>query len=141
MERRRLTYGRDESAEILDLAGRIDDTSPTDEVGLSRDDLHRIARELDIDPSAVDAAIRRHTRSMTKSAKESKRSVRRRMRLVRHIIAYVVTISALFVVDALGGGDWWFFYVAAIWGVVLVLHGTRFVTRRNGPLERRLLET
>ena len=140
MERRRLTYGRDESAEILDLAGRLDDSSPADEPELSRADLHRIARELDIDPAAVDAAIARRAKTLTRSAKDAKRAVRRRMRFVRHLVAYLVTVGALFVVDAVGGGGWWWFYVAAIWGVVIVLHASRFLTRRNGPLERRLLE-
>jgi hypothetical protein len=140
MERRRLTYGRDESAEILDLAGRLDDSPPADEIGLSRNDLHRIARELDIDPSAVDAAIAQRAEAMTTSAKETKRAVRRRMRLIRHLVAYVVTVTALLLVDALGGGGWWFFYVGAVWGVVVVLHASRFLTRRNGPLERRMLE-
>ena len=140
MERRRLAYGRDESAEILDLAGRLDDTSPADEPVLSRADLHRIAGELNIDPDAVDAAIAKRAKALTRSARDAKRAVRRRMRFVRHLVAYVVTVSALFVVDALAGGDWWWYYVAAIWGVLIVLHASRFVTRRNGPLEQRLLE-
>ncbi len=140
MQRRRSSYGREETAEILDLAGRLDSSSAERDVELTREDLYRIADELDIDPEAIDRAITARAKAMTKSAKDAKKSVRRRMRFFRHALAYVVTISVLFVIDVLGGDGWWFFYIAGIWGIVLALHAMRFVTRRNGPLERRLLE-
>ena len=61
------------------------------------------------------------------------------MRLIRHVAVYVIVIAALFAVDALGGGAWWFGIVAALWAIVLALHAMRFVTRRGGPLENHLL--
>ena len=132
-------YSRDETADILDLAAAIEDLSRSDGSDLSRHDLHRIAAELDISPEAVDEAIRNLARRQTRSAKELRKSVRRRMRFVRHAMAYVITVSVLALVDALGGGGWWFFYVAGGWGILLALHALRFVTRRNGPLEQRML--
>ena len=139
MQDRRYTYDREQTSEILDLAGELDETVRDGDVGLTRDDLYRIAHELEIDPAAVDKAIRNLAKSATVSAKESKKSVRRRMRFVRHAMAYIITISLLAVVDALGGGGWWFFYIAGFWGIALALHGLRFVTRRNGPLEKKML--
>ena len=140
MQDHRQVYGRDETSDILDLAGELDETVRDGDVGLTRDDLYRIAGELDIDPAAIDQAIRQRARTATVSAKQSKKAVRRRMRFVRHALAYIITISLLAVIDALGGGGWWFFYVAGFWGIALALHALRFVTRRNGPLEKKMLE-
>jgi hypothetical protein len=141
MQDHRQLYGRDETAEILDVAGKLDDSSRDADVGLTRQDLYRIANELDIDPDTVDQAITDLARSATLSAKQTKKAVRRRMRFMRHAMAYIITISVLAFVDALGGGGWWFFYVAGIWGILLALHALRFATRRNGPLERRMMES
>jgi len=140
MQDHRQVYGRDETSDILDLAGELDETVRDGDVGLTRDDLYRIAGELDIDPAAIDQAIRQRARTATVSAKQSKKAVRRRMRFVRHALAYIITVSLLAVIDALGGGGWWFFYVAGFWGIALALHALRFVTRRNGPLEKKMLE-
>ena len=139
MQDHRQLYGREESAEILDLAGALDDTRRDADVGLTREDLYRIADELDIDASAIDQAIRDRAKSATVSKKQAKKAVRRRMRFVRHALAYIITVSVLAIIDALDGGEWWFFYIAGLWGIVLALHAVRFVTRRNGPLESRML--
>lgn len=141
MQDRRPVYGREATSEILDLAGELDETARDGDVGLTRDDLYRIAGELDIDPAAIDRAIRQRARTATVSAKQTKRAVRRRMRFIRHALAYIITVSSLAIIDALGGGGWWFFYVAGLWGIALALHALRFVTRRNGPLEKKLLDT
>ena len=132
-------YSRDQTADILDLAAAIEDVTRDGGLDLSRQDLYRIAGELDISHEAVDEAIRAMARDQTRSAKDLRKSVRRRMRFVRHAMAYVITVTVLAVVDALGGGGWWFFYVAGGWGILLALHALRFVTRRNGPLEQRML--
>lgn len=131
-------YGRDETADILDLAAALETTRDDRRNDLTRNDLYRIADELGISASSVDAAIDGRTREAKMGARASRSSLRRRMRFIRHASAYVVTVAILAAVDALGGGGWWFFYVAAVWGVVLALHATRFVTRRDGPLERRI---
>lgn len=133
-------YGREETADILDLAAALETSDAERQLDLSRDDLHRIAAELGISVAAVDAAIDDAARSDRVSARSNRKAVRRRMRFIRHAIAYAITVSILALVDALGGGGWWFFYVAALWGIVLALHGMRFVTRRNGPLEQRLTD-
>ncbi len=132
-------YGREETADILDLASALEPDEGILEPELTERDLYRIADELGISPRSVDAAIADRRRAGRDAARASRRSVQRRMRFIRHAIAYIVIVGTLAVIDALGGGGWWFFYVAGLWGIVLALHGMRFVTRRNGPLERRLL--
>lgn len=134
-----LHYGREETADILDLASELESAGDVLEPELTQRDLYRIADELGISADSVDAAIDERRRSHRETERASRRSVRRRMRFIRHAMAYIVVVGTLAVVDALGGGGWWFFYVAGLWGIALALHGMRFVTRRNGPLERRLL--
>lgn len=139
MQDRRELYGREDTSEILDLAGALDHSDRDPDLGLTRQDLYRIADELDIDPAAIDQAIRQRAKNATVSAKQTKKAVRRRMRFVRHTLAYIITISVLAIIDALDGGGWWFFYVAGLWGIILALHAARFVTRKNGPLETKML--
>lgn len=133
-------YGREETADILDLAAALESSDAERRLDLSRDDLYRIASELGISVAAVDAAIDDAERSGRVDARSSRKAVRRRMRFIRHALAYTITVSILALADALGGGGWWFFYIAAVWGIALALHAMRFVTRRNGPLEQRLAE-
>jgi len=141
MQDHRQLYGREDTSEILDLAGELDESVREGNVGLTREDLYRIAGELDIDPAAIDQAIHDRAKTASVSAKQGKKAVRRRMRFVRHAMAYIITVSILAVIDALGGGGWWFFYVAGFWGIALAMHAMRFVTRRNGPLEKKMLES
>lgn len=133
-------YARDETAEILDLAASLETSSSERELDLTRGDLYRIADELGISEAAVDEAIVGRSRARRSDVRAARKAVRRRMRFIRHAIAYTIVVAMLALVDALGGGGWWFFYVAAIWGIALALHAMRFVTRRNGPLEQRLIE-
>ncbi len=131
-------YDRGETADIIDLAASLADDGNADAFDLDRADLHRIAAELDIPPSAIDRAIDELAWRRRTEARQTRKAVRRRMRFLRHVMAFVIVITMLAAVDAAGGGGWWFFYVAAAWGIAVILHGMRFVTRRNGPLERRL---
>ncbi len=131
-------FDSDETADILDLAGEIESARNDRRLGLSRTDLYRIADELGISSRAVDEAVRRMSRDDRRSVRVSRTTVRRRMRFLRHVLAYTITVSILALVDALGGGGWWFFYIAGLWGIILALHALRFVTRRNGPLEQRV---
>ncbi|RPI23649.1 MAG: hypothetical protein EHM57_03680, partial [Actinobacteria bacterium] len=94
------------------------------------------AGELGISREAVAMAVRRHRRLGRRESRLDARRVRRRMRFIRHATAYAVVVAFLVVADAAGGGGWWFFYPAALWGIVLTLHGLRFVTGRRGPVER-----
>ena len=132
-------YARDETAEILDLAASLETSSSERDLDLTRHDLYRIADELGISEAAVDEAIVGRSRTARSDARAARKAVRRRMRFIRHAVAYTIVVGMLALVDALGGGGWWFFYVAAIWGIALALHAMRFVTRRNGPLEQRLV--
>jgi hypothetical protein len=141
IQRDQRRFSGNETADIFDLASAIEGTTSHLDRDLSLEDLYRIADELGISSAAIDAAIRDLGRRDRAEAREAKRNVKRRMRFIRHAMVYTIAIVMLAIVDALGGGGWWFFYVAGLWGILLAMHGLRFVTRRNGPLERRLAGT
>jgi DNA-binding phage protein len=134
-------FPREDVGDIIDLAARLDDLveDPTD-LGLTFEQLVRVAGEVGISRDAVERAVRDQRRQKTVDEREAKKRVRRRMRFIRHILVYLVVVSSLFLIDALNGGGWWFFYIAALWGAVLAIQGMRFVTRRKGPLEQAMLE-
>jgi hypothetical protein len=139
--RNREWFGRTETANIFDLATALDDSPRIDGRDLTRDDLYRIGDEIGLSPAAIDAAIdetRRRQRSMDK---ETRRAARRRLRFIRHVMAFTIVVGVLAVVDTIDGGGWWSIYIAGIWGIALALYGLRFFTRRNGPLERWITGT
>ena len=141
VQRQEQRFPREEIGDIIDLAARLDDLvdDPTD-LGLTLDQLVRVAGEVGISRNAVERAVRDQRKQKAVDEREAKKRIRRRMRFIRHILVYLVVISALFLIDALNGGGWWFFYIAALWGAVLAIQGMRFVTRRKGPLEQAMLE-
>jgi len=132
-------FDRETTADILDLATAFEAAGRGHDLDLSRRELYRVADELDISPEAVDVAIAQLSRRAADSAKANRKAAKRRMRFVRHVIAFAVVVTMLALVDAIAGDGWWFFYVAGLWGILIVLHASRFLTRRNGPLERRML--
>ena len=134
-------FPRDEVGDIIDIAARLDDLvdDPTDR-GLTLDQLVHVAAEVGISRGAVQKAIREEGKRLAIDDREARKRIRRRMRFVRHALAYIVIVSSLLLVDALNGGGWWFFYVAALWGAILAIQALRFLTRKKGPLEQAMLE-
>jgi len=134
-------FPRNEVGEIIDLAARLDHLvdDPTDS-GLTLDQLVLVAKEVGISRAAVERAVREEGKQRSVDEKELRKRVRRRMRFVRHALIYAVVVSSLLLIDVLNGGGWWFFYVAALWGALLAIQATRFLTHRKGPLEQAMLD-
>lgn len=42
--------------------------------------------------------------------------------LLIHVLVYAVVNTALFLIDLLTGGGWWFFWPLLGWGIALLLH-------------------
>ncbi len=131
-------FSVEEVGELIDLAARLDELATSD--GLVHEDLLRVADEVGISPAAIERAVVEDRATRRRMTKQARKRVRRRMRFVRHTVVYAVVLSSLLLIDALNGGGWWFYYVAALWGAALALQGTRFLTRRSGPVEEGMLE-
>ena len=41
-----------------------------------------------------------------------------------HLTTYVIVIGALFIINALTGSRWWFFWPAIGWGIGILVHAT-----------------
>ena len=132
------SFDRDEAADVLDLAAALEERDKERQERFDVDDVRRIAAELGISAAAVDEAVRTIRRQERSESKDAKTAVRRRLRFIRHAMAYATVIAILALLDAVAGGDWWFFWFAGLWGILLALHALRFATRRNGPIEKRL---
>jgi hypothetical protein len=137
LHRQHRQFSIDEVGELIDLAARLDDLVTSS--GLSYDELVRVAGEVGISREAIDRAVATDRAERRRLAKQAKKRVRRRMRFVRHAVAYAVVVSSLLLIDAINGGGWWFYYVAALWGALLALQGMRFLTRKSGPVEQAML--
>jgi hypothetical protein len=137
LHRQHRQFSIDEVGELIDLAARLDDLVTSS--GLSYDELVRVAGEVGISREAIDRAVATDRAERRRLAKQAKKRVRRRMRFVRHAVAYAVVVSSLLLIDAINGGGWWFYYVAALWGALLALQGMRFLTRKSGPVEKAML--
>ena len=49
------------------------------------------------------------------------------------LIGYVVVNVILFIIDFLTSpGDWWFYWVTLIWGVLIIAHAVRVFAFRSG---------
>jgi hypothetical protein len=55
--------------------------------------------------------------------------VRKKLKLYRDTLTFVVVVGALALADWLTGGDWWVQWLAAIWGGFLVLALLRVYVR------------
>ena len=130
------TFNRDESADIIDLAASIEAETRGDDLGLLAADIRRIAAELGISEDSVDAALARRGEQANATVRTNKKVTKRRMRFVRHAMVFAVVVTGLALIDAINGGGWWFFYIAGGWGIALALHGMRFATRKDGPVEK-----
>ena len=140
IDRSTASYSREQVGDLIALATRLDDLSEeTPDGRFTAEQVIQVAAELGISAAAVHQAMADHKQRTREHRRTSRRRVRRQMRFLRHLTAFVAVTLGLFLIDAVNGGGWWFYYVAALWGVFVALHGLRFVTGRRGPLERYLL--
>jgi len=59
-----------------------------------------------------------------------------------HVLIFVLVNFGLFVIDALQGGAWWFYWATAGWGIGVVAHAAAlfFSGRRVAKWEQRKIE-
>jgi hypothetical protein len=59
-------------------------------------------------------------------------------KLLVHVVVYLAVILALFAVDSLTGGEHWFIWIAAVWGVEVLAHAVSVFAERITPALPRL---
>jgi hypothetical protein len=109
------SYTRDEMEEILRRAA---ERTQEAEDGVRHDDLVAAAREVGIDPDAIDAALAELGEEKTAEAAAARWTRDARRRFVSHFSTYAIVMAFLVSLNVLATPEiWWSLYVAPRRGV------------------------
>jgi 2TM domain len=132
-------FTKEELGEVIELATRLEQSRrPTDDPGVSLQDLRTIAAELGISDAAlleaVAAQLEARDEVKARLDTQAKRDARWR-EMVRawklHLAVYLSTMAGLFVIDVSSDGAIDFvMYPAAAWGIAILIHGATVWTDR-----------
>ena len=86
---------------------------------ISYQDLIDTAREIGLDPQVVETAIEQEQREIKKERIQKAMSKRRKIKFYRHLGSYLFVIGALFLMNVITPGPWWFQWPALGWGIGL----------------------
>ncbi|HVZ30954.1 MAG TPA: 2TM domain-containing protein [Polyangiaceae bacterium] len=110
--------------------------------GLGRQDLIEAARDVGIDASAVDAAMREVDGERDLNEELAKLKQERHRELASSVGTWAIVNAGLFAIDWANGGGWWFYWPLCTWGLALALRLKGVVlanpTRDQREAERRL---
>ena len=129
------SYTRDEMEEILRRAAQRTQAA---EDGVRHDDLVAAAREVGIDPDAIETALSELGHEKRVEAAAARWTRERRRRFASHLSAYAIVMAFLVSLDVLATpGVWWSLYVALGWGLAVALSARRAVLPpSDGDVER-----
>lgn len=117
------SYTREEMEEILRRAA---ERTQRAEDGVRHDDLVAAAREVGIDPAAIDDALAELGQEKTAEAAAARWTRDRRRRFASHFSAYAIVIAFLGVLNALVTPHVaWALWVALVWGLGVALGARR----------------
>jgi len=110
-------YNSDEVNRIIRRALKL-----KNEDTISHQDLIDTAKEIGLDPKIVEVAIEEEQREIEKTRTLKAMLKRRKMKFYRNLVSYIIVIGALFLINSLTAGPWWFQWPALGWGIGLVFH-------------------
>lgn len=135
-------YDEQEVKEILE---RALDRQQEQKLGLTRAELEEIATELGIDPHTVREATEslqgeQQEREQREQIVERRRTRRERevRDFLRSLLSALAVNAGLFALDYLTGPGWWAQWVLLVWGVMLLLRGSRLLLPRSEEQEESL---
>ena len=112
---------------------------------VSHDDLMETARQVGLDPSIVEIAIKEERRAYQKERLRKAALRRRKVGFHWHLWSYLVVNAALLLTNKLTPGPWWFHWSVLGWGIGLAFHfkAVYFPGRKriDGCLTSRLVRT
>ena len=89
---------------------------------VSHQDLLETARDLGIDPRQLEIAIKEDQSDHRKENSRKTRMKRRRAKYQHHLWSYIIVIGALFLINIMTPGPWWFQWPMLGWGIGLAFH-------------------
>jgi hypothetical protein len=90
--------------------------------GISYQDLVDTAREIGLDPQAVETAIELEQQAIQKEKIRTLRRKRRKMGFYSHLWSYLTVNIALLLINNFTPGPWWFQWSVLGWGIGLAFH-------------------
>ena len=107
-------YSSDEVNRIIRRALKL-----INEDTISYQDLIDTGREIGIDPQVVEAAIEQEQGEIKKERSRKVMLKRRKMKFYRYLGSYLIVNGALFLMNVITPGPWWFQWPALGWGIGL----------------------
>ena len=89
---------------------------------ITHQELLETARELGIAPRTLDVAIEQEQQEIVKDNARTVWVERRKAGFQGHLWTYVIVNGALFLMNVLTSGSWWFQWPLLGWGIGLALH-------------------
>ena len=89
---------------------------------ISHDDLMETARQVGLDPSIVEIAIKEERREYQKERTRKAALRRRKVGFHWHLWSYLIVNAALLLTNKLTLGHWWFHWSVLGWGMGLAFH-------------------
>lgn len=91
---------------------------------ITRGELIDTARELGLDVSEVERAIREQRKYGAIDAAREEVKLRKKQGFYRHLRTYLIINAALLLINLVDGGNLWFFYPLIGWGIGLAFHAS-----------------
>jgi hypothetical protein len=107
--------------------------------GISYQDLVETAKEIGLDPQAVETAIELEQKATAKEKVWAMRLKRRKMGFYSHLWSYLIVNAALLLINNFTSGPWWFQWSVLGWGIGLAFHfkATFFTPAKKFPKARK----
>ena len=90
--------------------------------GISYQDLVDTAKEIGLDPRAVETAIEQEQQATKKEKIRKARLKRRKAGFYSHLWSYLMVNVALLLINKFTPGPWWFQWSVLGWGIGLAFH-------------------
>jgi hypothetical protein len=91
-------------------------------IGISREDLLEIGRELGLNTEVIEAALDQEMAEKSKETMERDWRQSRKFGFHWHLWSYLVTCGILMFINSLTPGPWWFQWPVISWGIGLLFH-------------------
>jgi hypothetical protein len=111
--------------------------------GITHDELIETAKELGIDPSALEAAISEQRTVGEYEAARAEYLTRRKQKFFEHLRSYLIVNLVLCIVDLVTSGGVWFFWPLFGWGIGVAFDASDTFWPKERDIDRgarRLLE-
>jgi hypothetical protein len=102
-------------------------------IGISREDLLEIGRELGLKSEVIEAALLQEMAETSKETTEKDWRQSRKFGFHWHLWSYLITCGLLLLINRLTPGPWWFQWPVIGWGIGLLFHfqSVYFPTKRQ----------